>query len=130
MSVTAFGGLWTYPSATFPEHDDFMFVDEGRSRILSFLVIVANPIKRSAIRNWYQSVSAAAISVRLRPADAWRVHEFKLEGDRLTWVYGTRIQEWKRVTWVQRPEWLDDRIAAENATMDTAEQNASGLDEG
>lgn len=84
MIASSFGGLWTYPSATFPTHNDFMFIDEERRRIITFVVFIANSDKRAPMRNWYEPASATSISARLRPTDEWRVHEFQLDGDRLT----------------------------------------------
>src|SRR5687767_14630021 len=52
MSAFSFGGLWIYPSATFSQHDDFMFIDEDRRRIVSFFVMAADQPKRAPMRNW------------------------------------------------------------------------------
>ena len=122
MSASPLGGLWTYPSTTFPDHNDFMFIDEERRRIITFVVITDNPHKRAPMRNWYEPISVTSISARLRPTDEWRVHEFRLDGDQLSWTYGGGQHTWLRVPWEQRPDWLDARLATEYSKMDATEK--------
>jgi hypothetical protein len=98
-----------------------MFIDENRKRIMMFVVIADNPLRRAPTRYWYQRESTTSISVRLRLNDAWRVHEFLLEGDRLSWTYGGEVHPWRRVPWEERPDWLDTHLATENSKMDAAE---------
>ena len=124
MSASSFAGLWTYPSPSFPQHHDFMFIDEDRQRIITFVVYAIEPLKRGSIRNWYLPVSAASISARLRPIDDWRVHEFQLEGDRLSWTYGGKVHPWQRVPWEQRPDWLDARLANDYSKMDAIDERS------
>jgi hypothetical protein len=124
MSASSFGGLWTYPSTAFPQHDDFMFIDEERGRIITFVVIESDPLVRAPMRNWYRPVSATSISARLRPTDPWRVHEFRLEDDCLFWNCGGEVQSWRGVPWERRPDWLDARLAGEYSKMDATDQCA------
>lgn len=124
MSASSLGGLWTYPSTTFPDHNDFMFIDEDRRRIITFVVITDDPLKRAPMRNWYQPASATSLSVRLRPTDAWRVHNFQLVGGRLSWTYGGGVHTWRRVPWEERPDWLDARVATEYSKMDATDERA------
>lgn len=109
---------------SFEEHDDFMFIDEDRRRLITFVVYAVDPLKRAAMRHWYQPVSATSISARLRPTDAWRVHEFQLEDDRLSWTYGGRVHPWQRVPWEQRPDWLDAQLATEYSKMDAIDERS------
>jgi hypothetical protein len=95
-----------------------MFIDEDRGRIITFVVVADDPPKRAPMRNWYQPVSATSISAKLRPTDAWRVHDFFLEGDQLSWTYGGEVHAWRRVRWQHRPEWLDACVATEYSKMD------------
>jgi hypothetical protein len=122
MSTSSLGGLWTYPSITFQGHDDFMFIDEDRRRIISFTVFAEDPLKRAAIRLWFRSESPTSISVRLRATEEWRVHEFQLDGDRISWTFGGAVQPWCRVPCEERPDWLDALLTTENAKMDAASE--------
>ena len=123
MSVSSFGGLWTYPSTIIPEHDDFMFINEDRRRIITFVLITADPTKRIPMRNWYQPMSDTSISTRLRPTEEWCLLEFQLQGNRLIWSYGGREHAWQRVLWEQRPNWLEAELVAANFKMDETEKN-------
>ena len=123
MNASSFGGLWICPSPTFPPHDDFILIDEERRRIIAF-VVATDDTKRAPMRNWYQPVSATSISVRLRPTDPWRVHEFQQEGDRLSWTYGGGVHVWQRIPWEQRPDWFDARLATAHAKMDATDECA------
>ena len=124
MSASTFGGLWTYPSTTFPDLNDFMFIDEERRRIITFFVYTDNSHKYAPMRSWYEPASVTSISARLRPTCEWRVHEFQLDGNRLSWTYGGRLHTWLRVPWEQRPDWLDARLATEYSKMDAIEKCA------
>jgi hypothetical protein len=121
MSASGFGGLWTYPSITYPDHNDFMFIDEDRRRIITFVVFSVDPLHRGSMRNWYQPESSNSISAKLRPNDEWRIHDFQLDGDRLSWTYGGRLHTWRRTPWEDRPDWLDSNLASTNSKMDAEE---------
>lgn len=77
MSTHPFGGLWTYPSTSFPAHNDFMFIDEESLRIIIFAVIVDPPLKYCAMRNWYKPISATTIASRLHGAECNYTHGSK-----------------------------------------------------
>jgi hypothetical protein len=100
-----------------------MFIDEERRRIITFVVVADHPPKRTAMRHWYEPASANSLSVRLRPTDEGRVHEFQLKGARLSWTYGGGLHVWWRVPWEQRPDWLDARLAAAYSRMDAPESH-------
>ena len=53
MSAFSFGGIWTHPSLTFPDHAEFMCIDESRGRIITFVVISIEPVKHVPMRSWY-----------------------------------------------------------------------------
>lgn len=101
-----------------------MFIDEDRKRIITFVVFTLDPLKRAGLRNWYRPASATSISAKMRPTDAWRVHDFLLDGDRLSWTYGGEVHTWRRVPWEERPDWLDARVVTEYAKMDAADECA------
>ena len=122
MSGTLLGGLWTYPSISFPDHDDFMFIDEVRGRIVMFVVVRDDPPERAPVRNWYQQDSATSISVRLRLTEPWRVYDSQIEGNTLSWNYGGAVHPWRRVPWKARPDWLDARLNSQYTKMDAAEK--------
>ncbi len=124
MSTSPFGGLWTYPSTLFSQHDDFMFIDEIRGRIITFVVISIEPVKYISMRSWYNPESATSITSRLRPSESWVVHEFQLDGDLLSWKYGGANHVWRRVPKNKQPEWLEASIATANSKMDATEQDA------
>ncbi len=125
MSEHPFGGLWTYPSSAFPPYDDFMLIDEQRRRIIVFAILKDNPLWRCPIRYWYQSHSTTSIAVRLKSSEPWKAHSFLLEGDQLSWTVGDATQAWRRVSWADRPEWLDELFAKAYAKMD-AEEASTG----
>jgi hypothetical protein len=119
MNAHKFGGLWTYPSREYPEHDDFMSIDEERCRIIVFTVLFSPPPKYVGMRNWYQPVSDTTIRSRISPKNEWLIHEFLLEENRLSWTYGGAVQilegVWSgmivRIGWITAsrpriPEWM------------------------
>jgi hypothetical protein len=124
MSAQSYGGLWTIRSSAFPEHHEFMFIDEGRGRIVTFVVIGVEPVQRAPMRSWYRPVSATSITARLRPTDPWREHEFRLDGDQISWTYGGATHSWKRVSPESHPDWLDARLATEYSKMDATDETA------
>lgn len=124
MSTSQFGGLWTYPSTLFSQHEDFMFIDEVRGRIITFVVISIEPVKYIPMCSWYRPESATSITSRLRPIGSWVVHEFQLDGDLLSWTYGGANHAWRRVPANKQPEWLEASIATANSKMDATEQDA------
>jgi len=113
MSTHPFGGLWNYHSTSFPAHDDFMFIDEERLRIIIITVIVDPPLRYGAMRNWYKPISATSIASRLLPTNEWRTHEFQLDSDGLSWTYGDALHTWRRMQQEDRPDWLETRLTAE-----------------
>ena len=125
MSALSFGGIWTYPSLTFPDPAEFMSIDESRGRIITFVVISIEPVKHAPMRHWYRPESATSIAARLRPTDPWRVTEFQLDDDRLLWTYGGATHTWRRVLPNEQPDWLEARLATANAKMDATDQCAS-----
>jgi hypothetical protein len=124
MSAQSYGGLWTIRSSDFPEHHEFMFIDEGRGRIVTFVVVSVEPGKRAVLRLWYRPESATSFAARLRPTDPWRVQEFRLDGDQLSWTYGGVTHTWKRVFPESRPDWLDARLATAYSKMDAMDEIA------
>ena len=101
-----------------------MSIDESRGRIITFVVISIEPVKHAAMRFWYRPETATSITARLRPTESWRVHEFQLDGDRLSWTYGGATHVWRRVLPNQQPDWLDARLTTENSKMDTTDECA------
>jgi hypothetical protein len=105
-----------------PNQNDFMFIDEERRRIITFVVITREPPNRASMRNWYRPESATSVAARLRPSDPWLVFSFQLEGDRLSWTVEGNVQAWQRVPWAERPDWLEERLAKDNVKMYEAEK--------
>lgn len=101
-----------------------MSIDESRERIITFVVLSVDPIKRGPMRNWYRPESPTSISIKLNPANDWRVIEYRWEGDEILWTYGGRTHAWKRVPPDEYPDWLDAQIAAQYLKMDEMEYNA------
>jgi hypothetical protein len=122
MSAFFFGGIWTYPSLTFPDHAEFMSIDGLRGRIITFVVISVEPVKHVPIRSWYCPASATSITARLRPTEPWRVYVFQLDGDHLSWTYGGATHSWRRVLPNEQPDWLEARLANANSKMDALDQ--------
>lgn len=124
MNAQSIGGIWTYPSVAFPGHDDFMSIDEERGRIIVFVVFSVDPLQRSPMRFRYRPESPNSITARLRATDSWRVHEFRLEDDRMLWTYGGGNHPWRRLPSHECPDWLDPRLETENSKMDAADNCA------
>jgi len=116
-----FGGVWTYPSLTFPQNNDFMSIDEVRGRIISFIVIGIDPVRRHPMSFWYRPVSATSITTRLRSSETWRINEYEFEGDRLLWKYGGGAHAWRRVPPNERPDWLDAMLMKVYSKMDATD---------
>ncbi len=121
MSASSLGGIWTCSSLTFPDHAEFMSIDESRGRIIAFHVISIEPVKRAPIRSWYRPESDTSIAARLGPAQPWRITEFQLDGDRVSWISGSGTSTWQRLLSDEQPDWLDRRLTAENSKMDADE---------
>src|SRR5688500_19459219 len=100
-------GVWSYPDGTFPGHDSVMWIDSARRRIITIVVIKLDPLRRTAMRIWYEPESETSIRIRLKPTEAWRNQEFKLEPDRLTWIHpGRSDQPGRRLSPNEYPDWL------------------------
>jgi hypothetical protein len=99
-----------------------MSIDESRGRIITFVVISIEPVKHAPMRSWFRPESATSITARFRPTDPWRVHEFQLDGDRLSWTYGGATHSWRRVLTNEKPNWLDTRLTTENSKMDATDE--------
>lgn len=101
-----------------------MSIDETRGRIITFVVIGIGPVRHVPMRSWYRPESATSITARRRQADPWRVHEFQLDSDRLSWTYGGGTHAWRRALPNEQPDWLDARLSNENSKMDATDQCA------
>lgn len=101
-----------------------MSIDESRGRIITFVVISIDPVKHAPMRSWYRPESATSIIARLRPTEPWRVHEFQLNGDQLSWTYGGGIHVWRRVLPNEQRDWLDARLTTQNSKMDATDECA------
>ena len=124
MSALSFGGIWTHPSLPFPDHAEFMSIDESRGRIIIFVVISIAPVKHAPMRHWYRAESATSFATRLRPTAPWRIQEFQLDGDRLLWTYGGGTHAWRRLLPNEQPDWLAARLATQNSEMDATDDCA------
>ena len=116
-------GLWKSPSLTFPDHDDFMAIDEDRGRIIKFIVYTTDPLMRNPLRSWFRRISANSIEDELPDSHARRVWQFAIDGDQVTWRSGNFVSTWTRVPWNQRPEWLDRQLAIQHSKLDAAEKS-------
>ena len=101
-----------------------MSIDEARGRIVTFVVISPEPLKRQAVRNWFRYESPSSIATRLRLTDPWQLHQFHFEGDRIAWNHAGGVHAWRRLAPSEYPDWLEGRLAKDNAKMDEAEKCA------
>jgi hypothetical protein len=117
-------GLWSYRSSVFAAHDDVMWIDAGRHRIITFVVIKVDPVKRAQMRTWYRPESPGSIRAGLKPRALERIHEFRLENDVLIWRHPTGDQPWRRLETNESPDWLEAEVTSANAKMDEMERTA------
>ncbi len=100
-----------------------MWIDEGKKRIVTFVVITVDPLLRVPMPVWYEIKSATAIRTRLRLDQPWQTYAFRLQGDQFFWRWSTNPEYGARRLPVEsRPEWFDARLAAVYAKMDAAEK--------
>lgn len=99
-----------------------MWIDEALRRIVTFVVVRVDPIKRLPMRIWYEPESATSIRTGLKPTITGRVHEFRIKHDTLVWKFANHEQAWKRLSPNEYPERLETELAAANARMDDMER--------
>jgi hypothetical protein len=114
-------GVWSFPSHVFPGHEDVMWIDEARRRIVTFVVVSVNPCRRAQVRTWYMPASATSILAGLKPLELGSMHGFRLEDDVLVLLTYCGEQAWRHLPRNEFPDWLESAVKDANAKMDRCE---------
>jgi hypothetical protein len=117
-------GIWSSPSQTYPGEFEFMAIDTTTMRIVTFVVIEIDPIKRVPMKTWYRQTEPGIIDVRLKPTSEWKSHSYTIEGNTIYWIMYAKEYPWINVPENNLPEWFRDRLTQAHARMDLQEKEA------
>ena len=122
-------GVWKAQSLSFPTEYDYMIFDTRRSRVITYVTVSIEPVKRTTIRCWYLQTMPGLLKARLQPNGKWRDLSYKDSDSTLYWDQPEGCQPWFQISEDAVPDWL--RIASKKANLkmdgaeNTAEQGAA-----
>jgi hypothetical protein len=114
-------GVWAYTSPGFPPHEDVVCIDESRGRIVTFVSVQADPLKRVAMRIWFRRDSGNTLIHRVALTSPWQTQEYYFEREHLVLPYRAGRHFLRRIAASEYPERLERSLASAHRLMDLAE---------
>jgi hypothetical protein len=120
MEEHPLNGIWVYPSKS--GENEFFWINESAGRVMCISSFDPDSPRIGSMFGWYRKESETTIAVKVWPRDDWEIHEIDSRNDSL--VLRTPRGEFtvRRLPQNDFPEWLERKIAAVNARMDSLEQ--------
>jgi hypothetical protein len=122
MKMESFDGVWACPSIMYPDIEEIVCFDP-RKRIIQFVVIDRNPLKRLPMRLWYVLEPPSTLRLTSQPGrESWTCG-FRFEQDQLTLINRGTEYKCRRLHPLEFPDWLETELALSHAKMDKREKN-------
>jgi hypothetical protein len=123
-------GVWSCESINSPGETEFMVIDTAKKRIVSFMVMNVNPVRRfPVVQLWYKQITSGLIHTRRKDTAKWHEEYYESDGASVSWIKSHGTYSWTRVSPPDVPDWLDESLDRVYTEMDqhphSAEQGAA-----
>jgi hypothetical protein len=100
---------------------DLLLIDASRGRLITFIKADETSDRWIEMPVWFELDSTSRIRTKLKPANPWRLEEYRFEGETLVFDNPSGVSGWGSIPSEECPDWFWSRIEKSNLRMDMRE---------